>query len=445
MCSLSYVMNEEILNHTHTPISTDDLSTILRQLIDAISRAPEGQAGLVEIYKEALYSLKKATNVERASILLFDPDRVMRFKFSLGLSESYRKSVEGHTPWSPEDESPDPIIVTDIYKDESLEKYYPIFKAENMGALAFIPLLYRKKVIGKFMLYSRVPYDFTADMISSLAIAQLVGYAVVRNKIEIEREDLLHKETEARLYAEKAVEIRDEFLAIASHELKTPLTPLLLNFQLVKKYLKSMENEFPKAHLMLHLFGNVDHQFEKFMRLVDNLLDVSRISAGSFTITKEKINLSDLIKDILNRFELDLKKLEYAVDKNIEDNIYLNADAIKLEQVFNNLISNAIKYGLGNPISITFKRIKDKILFSITDHGIGIAKPDFEKLFNRFERVSSIEYYGGLGLGLYISKNIIQAHGGQLAVDSEEGKWTTFTVEFPLTEEISPKSYDSLH
>lgn len=434
-------MNEDFINQEHEPISTEDLSSILRQLIDAISRAQEGQAGLEEIYKEALYSLKKATNVERASILLFDPDRVMRFKSWLGLSETYRKAVEGHTPWSPEDESPDPIVVTDIYKDETLEKYYPIFQAENMSALAFIPLLYRKKVIGKFMLYSRVPYDFTADMTSTLAIAQLVGYAVIRNKIEMEREEYLRKETEARLYAERNVELRDEFLAIASHELKTPLTPLLLNFQLVKKYLKSMEDEIPKARLMLHLFSNVDHQFDKFIRLVDNLLDVSRINAGSFTVRKEKINLSNLILEIFQKFELDLKKMEYVVDKNIEENIFINADTIKLEQVFCNLISNAMKYGLGNPISITFKKLNDKIHFEITDHGIGIAKEDFAKLFKRFERVSSIEYYGGLGLGLYISKNIVEAHGGQLTVDSEEGKWTTFTVEFPI-HEISFKDID---
>jgi PAS domain S-box-containing protein len=138
-----------------------------------------------EIYGAALDALRAGLGVERASILLFDPDGVMRFKAYRGLSETYRQAVEGHTPWQADSPNPQPITVGDVLADRSLENYAPVFAAENIRALAFIPLVSRDRVIGKFMLYYAVPTEPHEDdlQLASLIAAQ-VAFAVERTKTE---------------------------------------------------------------------------------------------------------------------------------------------------------------------------------------------------------------------------------------------------------------------
>lgn len=426
-------------------VSSDKLSDILRQLIDAIANIPEGQKGIEQIYQQALVSLKKATGVERASILLFDPDGVMRFKAWLGLSDKYRNAVEGHTPWNQEDVNPAPIVTYDIFADKELTPYFSIFAAEEMHGLAFIPLLYRSKVIGKFMLYSRVPYRFTQEIEPAVAISHLVAYAVVRKKIEEKLklsehylEVALAKETQARAEAEKSVIQRDDFISIASHELRSPLTPILMNFQLVNRYLESAATNIPQANLMLTLFGKTEKQFNRYLRLVENLLDVSRITAERLVLQKENFSLTKLVHELLDRHEVEFKNFGYQISKNLaEPDIMVYCDKVRIEQVLSNLISNAIKYGLGNPLQIELSQFVNsmgeaRVKFVIIDQGIGIAKENQKKIFSRFERAANLINYGGLGLGLFISSNIVRAHEGELRVESEEGLGSTFTLELPL-------------
>lgn len=433
-----------MLESTPTGDSPDKLSLILRQLIDAIANIPEGPEGLETIYQQALVSLKRATGVERASILLFDPDGVMRFKAWLGLSDKYRQSVEGHTPWSQEDINPAPIVTYDIFADKELAPYYHVFSAEDMRGLAFIPLLYRSRVIGKFMLYSRVPYRFTQEIESAVAISHLVAYAVVRRKIEerlklseMHLEDALQKEMAARLDAEKSIIQRDDFISIASHELKSPLTPILLNFQLTKRYLASVSDKIPQAKFTLNLFEKTEQQFNRYLRLVENLLDASRISADRLLLKKETVNLSTLVHELLERNQLEFKTLGYIVDTNIGEAINCVCDKIRIEQVFNNLISNAIKYGLNKPLKISLEVSANEngvrcACFTVVDQGIGISHDNQKKIFDRFERAANLINYGGLGLGLFISRNIIKAHSGDITVKSEEGIGSTFQVRLPL-------------
>lgn len=536
------------------PLSPEKYSHVLRKLIDAISQAPMGSEGLKKIFQETLNSLEETIGVERASILLFDPDGVMRFKAWLGISDKYRKTVEGHTPWTPEDINPPALITPDIYEDKTLTPYFATFEAEDIRSLAFIPLLYRSKVVGKFMIYSRVPYQFTKEIEPASTIAQLVAYAVVRKKNEeqialsetrfkaivenepecvniinqngiiqemnpagleifsvasldkiigksiipliekryqqpfkefikrvcqgekssmefeltnhlflethavplyseendntmmlaitrditdkkrreAEREHLLIKEKEARLGAEKSLQLRDDFLSIASHELKTPLTPILLNFQLVDRYLRSVAADIPKAALLMKVFENTDQQFDRFLKLVENLLDVSRISADRLVLEKESLDLSHLLQDIVKRFKSEFKNAGCTVNLKIEEKIIGFWDRVRIEQVIVNLITNAMKYGLQRPIDISLTRGNNTVQLIVHDHGIGIAKKDQEKIFSRFERVASTTHFGGLGLGLYITNNIILAHEGSIRVESKLGSGSAFIVELPI-------------
>lgn len=420
------------------PLASDRFSQVVRKLIAETSRAPEGEAGLQKIYHEALCSLD-AIGVERASILLFDPDGVMRFKAWLGISDKYRKAVEGHTPWTPNDFNPASLITTDIYLDPELKPYFKTFESEDIRALAFIPLLYRGRVIGKFMLYSRIPYDFSSELDAADTIAQIVAYAVVRKKIEDSLslsehrlENLLEKETEARMGAEKSVHQRDEFLSIASHELKTPLTPILMNFQLLKRSLGLLQLNDKEKGILNKVLDSTDKQLDRFLKLIDNLLDVSRITADRLLLEKEHLDLSHLIIDIVEKYRAACITVGCEIVSDIEEGVRGSFDKVRIEQVLTNLLTNAMKYGVGKPIEVKLKADHEKAWIIVKDHGIGIAREHQEMIFNRFERVASADYFGGLGLGLFISSNIVTAHGGKISVESEPGKGSVFTVELPV-------------
>lgn len=431
--------------------SSDKLSNILRQLIDDIANTPEGQDGLQHIYHKALVSLKKATGVERASILLFDPDGVMRFKAWLGLSDKYRKAVEGHTPWNREDVNPASIVTYDIFTDKELVPYYSVFSNEDIRGLAFIPLLYQTKVIGKFMLYSRVPYHFKMEIESAVTISHLVAYAVVRRKIEdklklseMRLEEALAKEVQARAEAEKSVVQRDDFISIASHELKSPLTPILMNFQLTKRFLEKSSSDNPQIDFILKVLNKMEQQFGRYLRLVENLLDVSRITADRLVLQKEKFSLSKMLRDLIDRHEAEFKNFNYKVNAEIpDDDITVFCDKVRIEQVLSNLISNAIKYGMGNPLQFSLSETVNENAIKcakivVKDHGIGISEENQKKIFNRFERAANLINYGGLGLGLYISRNIVRAHNGELFFKSKDGVGSTFTLELPIELGVDP-------
>ena len=164
-----------------TFLTADSPIRTCARLTAAISSARDVQ----EIYAAALDALASGLGVERASILLFDPDGVMRFKAYRGLSEAYRQAVEGHTPWSPDSPSPDPIVVNDVRADPSLSSYLPVFDAEGIAAMAFIPLVSLGRVIGKFMLYYAAPTQLTPDDVQLAAvIASQVAFAVERTRTE---------------------------------------------------------------------------------------------------------------------------------------------------------------------------------------------------------------------------------------------------------------------
>jgi PAS domain S-box-containing protein len=151
-----------------------------------LTAAISGARDVEEIYVAALDALASGLGIERASILLFDSDNVMRFKAWRGLSDGYRRAVEGHTPWRPDSPNPQPIVVSDVRKDSSLASYRPVFDAEGIAAMAFIPLVSLGRVIGKFMLYYAVPTDLAADEIQlATVIASQVAFAVERTRAEL--------------------------------------------------------------------------------------------------------------------------------------------------------------------------------------------------------------------------------------------------------------------
>lgn len=254
-----------------------------------------------------------------------------------------------------------------------------------------------------------------------------------QRRAEAERDRLLLSEHQARLEAEKSVKMRDDFLAMASHELRTPLTPLKMYLDWFKREVRKITPDLlPKADILKQALDHTDREASKLIHLTDDLLDVSRITAGRLTLNKE---FFDLVKLVLKAKEINLENSQRRdCTISLETNGPVEGlwDYNRIEQVFNCLLSNATKYGTGKPVHVLVKKENNRAVMRVEDKGIGIAFEDQEKIFQRFERATSIKNFDGLGLGLYISNEIVQAHGGTISVESEMGKGSKFTVSLPL-------------
>jgi signal transduction histidine kinase len=162
-------------------------------------------------------------------------------------------------------------------------------------------------------------------------------------------------------------------------------------------------------------------------RLTHDLLDVSRIAAGRLEMKPDRTDLAEVVRDVVDRFGDGESPIVLEAEPVVG-----NWDAFRIDQVVTNLISNSVKYGQGRPIHVTVRREDDAAQIVVRDQGIGIAPEDLPFIFGRFERKVSLRNYGGLGLGLYIARQIVEAHDGTIAVESVKGEGATFTVTLPL-------------
>ena len=252
-------------------------------------------------------------------------------------------------------------------------------------------------------------------------------------RAEVERERLLEQEQKARLSAEDSVRMRDDFLALASHELRTPLTPLKMYIDWFKRESRNIPyNLFPKAEKLLQALDFTDREVNRLINLTDGLLDVTRISAGRLILHREPVNLVELVLQVTQSKKSDLEKRGCALVLKYDEAVNGRWDYQRIEKVFLCLLSNAMKYGSGKTIEVTLTKKNNKAILKVRDEGIGILPQDREKIFQRFERASPINHFEGLGLGLYISSEIVAAHGGTIDVISEIGKGSTFVVSLPI-------------
>jgi signal transduction histidine kinase len=238
----------------------------------------------------------------------------------------------------------------------------------------------------------------------------------------------------AQLYyrAQKAIQLREDFMSIASHELKTPLTPLKMQLQLLTTFVTSgIVSAGAQGQALLKLIEASDQQIVRLSRLVEDMLDTSRISTGKLSLNREEVDLAELAHSVVERFHSLLASAKCHVQIVSHGDAHGKWDRLRIEQIINNLLSNAIKYGAGKPITITVSSQPGRAFLEVQDQGIGINRSDLGRIFERFERAVSVDRFGGLGLGLYISNQIVKAHGGTIRVESEPGKGSRFIVELP--------------
>lgn len=230
--------------------------------------------------------------------------------------------------------------------------------------------------------------------------------------------------------SQDAIEIRNEFLSIASHELNTPITSLKLQLQMVKKgLLMGKEGNFPLERFSKSVEASVK-QVDRLINLIQILLDVSRIQSGKFTFNFGKFNVKDIVNEVVERHKELVQNADCALEVTGEFDIDVVWDRVRIEQVLTNLLTNAIKYAPGK-IEMNIREEQNEVVISVKDFGDGIPKDKLSYIFDRFERATSNESVSGLGLGLFIVKQIAEGHHGSVRVDSEKGQGSVFSIHLP--------------
>jgi PAS domain S-box-containing protein len=254
----------------------------------------------------------------------------------------------------------------------------------------------------------------------------------VRGIVSIAHDITERKKTEEAI--QQAVRLRDEFLSVASHELKTPLTSLSLRLQLLTREAQAQAAS-PFVGRVSTLVDAGRKQVQRLADLVGDLLDVARINSGKMQLHWEPVDFAAVVREVVARMEPQATKAESPLTVEVPQSLEGTSDRMRLEQVAENLLTNAIKYGAGQPILVRMEATPEQVTLTVKDQGIGIAPEHQARIFERFERAVSDRNYGGLGLGLYITRTLVQAMGGDIGVQSALGQGATFTVNLPRAPE----------
>lgn len=440
-----------LVDITHRKKTETELHDRLRQLrlVHDLSTKVTRADSIDEIYDTALDAILDAARADRAAVLLFDADDVMRFKAWRGLSDPYRLAVEGHSPWRRDETDAAPIVVSDAESDSSLADFRETIVGEGIRALAFVPLVGEYGLIGKFMLYSNAPRTFSESQLQlAQTIANHVAFAIERRRSDealaaSERkyraltETLEQRVTERthelaranNLLAQRNRELQD-FAYVASHDLQEPLRKF-------RTFLDLLEVELDGPSIqVLDYICRMNASAERMSELITALLTLSRVS-----IRGERYQTTDLgqiIHEVLT--DLEVQSREAGAKIEVGPLCTVQADPLQIRQLFQNLISNALKFRRPDVAPVlqiqarTDRSSADHPVcrMTVSDNGIGFDEKYASRIFAPFQRLHERGEYPGTGMGLAICRRIVERHGGEISVRSAPSAGTTFTITLPL-------------
>ena len=265
---------------------------------------------------------------------------------------------------------------------------------------------------------------------------ELLGFVKVTRDLT---DRLRAQEERLRLaHAEEAIRLRDEFMSIASHELRTPLTALQLQLESLQEQTAGTS---PK--LVAKVAGAV-RSTKRLGELIASLLDVSRIATGQLHLERKQMDLRAMSANVLEALHDTAAKAGSSLSLQAEGDAVGMWDRVRVEQLLMNLVANAIKYGAGQPIDLSLARDGDAVVLTVRDRGPGIAPEDLDRIFERFERATSVRHYGGFGLGLYVAREIVRGHGGSISAANAPDGGACFTVRLPLADPREKRERDSV-
>jgi signal transduction histidine kinase len=312
-----------------------------------------------------------------------------------------------------------PVLTDERLRNDSVdENHIEIIRRLGAQSGVFVPLYVRDAAVGVLTLSSVTPNRFSrADVELAVELGRRMALAIDNARLLDETRRALH--------------LREEFLRIASHELRTPLASLRLSAQGLLRAAERNRAVSPEIldRTLRRVLGNT----ARLEQLTSELLDVTRIEQDRLQLNPTEIALDAIVREAVEQIEAELAAAGSSVSIECAAPVVGRWDPSRLEQVVTNLMTNAAKFGAGKPIEIRIDRLGADARLAVTDHGIGIDPARCPHVFDRFERAVPSSRYGGLGLGLYIARSIVVAHGGTITVDSELGAGSTFTVTLPCS------------
>ncbi len=274
--------------------------------------------------------------------------------------------------------------------------------------------------------------------IEAVLMVYLIDHFRQTDQVNQERKKV--KKLEQQLYtlgqkfkiAQEEIKVRDEFLSIASHELKTPLTAMVLQLQTALHNIKNVSLANFSVKNLLNMLEKVENQTNRLSRIINDLLNASRVSSRKLNLKKEEFDIGELVAQVVDNFNEEAEENGNLIKVETKKGLIGKWDKIRIEQAIANLVSNAIKYGEKKPVNIYVTNSKNKVKIQVKDNGIGIADEDLSKIFTLFERAHENKKIEGTGVGLYITDRIVKAHGGKIEVKSKKGQGSEFIINLPL-------------
>lgn len=288
-------------------------------------------------------------------------------------------------------------------------------------------------------LSSQLIFNTTLFIGTAFIVCILIDRARQTREIKkLKKQEKIYAQTFTQLHSEfikaKAdIKARDEFLSIVSHELKTPLTTMLLKLHSILNSVRNVSLAKFSVPELMKVLENAENQTNRMTSMINDLVNVSLITTGRMSLHIEDCDLVKITKHVLQSFSEILKRQKYKVRLYAKSPVVGQWDKVRVEQVITNLVSNAIKYGNNKPIDIKIFNTGGVAKFVIQDRGIGIPRNEQNVLFDLFQRAKGVDKYTrGLGVGLYITSQITRAHGGRIKVSSATQRGSSFTLELPL-------------
>ena len=256
----------------------------------------------------------------------------------------------------------------------------------------------------------------------------------VRSKVNVFVELFRQRQElqEAKVQLQRAVSMRDDFMSMIAHELRNPLNSVYLQAQLRRRMLSAPMP--PDAQTMQKMVERDERQIRSMVRLLDDMLDVSRARTGNLAIVPAPFDLAASARAVVDAIQAQAKASGIILTLAAPDTLPVVGDEFRIEQVITNLLTNALRYGQGKPVAVTagIREPEREAFVSVRDQGMGVAPADQERIFEQFERTDGAAQVAGLGLGLYIARQIAQAHQGRLEVRSAPGEGAEFILSLPL-------------
>jgi PAS domain S-box-containing protein len=406
--------------------SREEAETSLKQLrvIQRVTDTALAHLTLDDLLNALLERVVELLVVDTAAILLVsDEGTTLVARASHGLDEEVAGGIripigQGFAGRVAQDRRP--VILEDVRHSNVLN---PILREKGIRSLLGVPLVAHGKLLGVIHVGALLPARFhTRDADVLEVVADRIAMAIENAHLFAEAIAAKHEAAEM----EAAVKLRDEFLSVAAHELKTPLTAAKSATQLLARTFRDTKLTTTQERAL----DTVDKQIAKLARLASQLLDTVRLESGRLSIEMDDADLVEIARSAIQQIEVVTDRHRFTLDAPSE--LRIRADALRLEQVLTNLLDNAVKFSpTGGSIEVTITKEIATTVMTVRDHGIGVAREHRARLFEQFYQAHPNR--SGLGLGLYISRHIVERHGGTMYAEEPSGPGTRFVISLPLS------------